>query len=276
MLERVGRPWMISIAAYVAMPALVVGLLTSLVTAKASRTDVRVAGTVSLSVLAGNEFDFNLNAWSADLDAALASGVVQRAVRAAATDTGEVRGLRAERIGHASQVSLSLSADSEQTGADALLAAGRTALLLVARDQEAQLIAAERFAQQSLQARLTAGERLTAGPPDAALEGLPATLSREESVRDARERSINQALAELAQVQQELAVVRQVIGSDPLPGVNVDDVYAASLNPQVLRTGMSAGLAIGLLGGLLLYARRTRSQPTEGGPVHPVAAPASA
>lgn len=272
------RPWVPAVVAYVVVPTFVVGLLASVLSYEISRVDVRVAGTVSLSVLAGNEFDFKLNAWSADLDTALRSDAVRRAANTAVEDSAGVRDLRAERYGEASRVSVSLTANSEQAGAEALLAAGRTALRLVARQEEAELVELEQSSQQSLQARLAAGERLAEGLPDTVVEGLPATLSRSKSVRDARERSVDRALADLAEVQQELADVREVLGSDPLPGVSVDDVYAVSSIGRVLRTGLSAGLAVGLLGGLLLYARqhRDRREPPAVGAAQPTVAPASA
>lgn len=244
------RSWVRAVLAYVLVPGLVVALLASVIAFRLGRADVRVSGTVSLSVLAGNEYDYLLNAYVSDFDEALASPQVTRAVQAA-VGPGAVRGLRGERADEASEVSLQLTATSERAGTTALLVAGGTALRLLAQDQEQELVEEESSVRQALERRLAAGERLADEPPP------PSVLDPDllDPLRAARERAVDRALADLAEVQGELAVVRELLSAQPVPGVRVDDV--AHLDPvaRALRTSVSAGLAAALFGGLVLYSR---------------------
>lgn len=227
-----------------------VALLASVLAFRLGRADVRVSGTVSLSVLAGNEFDYLLNVYVSDFDEALASPEVTRAVQAAVRP-GAVRGLRGERTDEASEVSLVLTATSEQAGTTALLVAGRTALRVLAQEQEQELVAQESSVRQALERRLAAGEELADEPLDPDLLD-PDLL---DPLRAARERAVDRALADLAEVQGELAVVRELLSAQPVPGVRVDDVTQLDPVIRALRTSVSAGLAAALIGGLVLYAR---------------------
>lgn len=260
--DRRRRQWAGVVAAYVAVPALVVGLLASVLAYSLARVDVRVSGKVSLSVLTGNTFDHRLNAWSADLDRALASPQVAQAVREALGGSGTVRGLRAERLAEASEVSLVLTASGEERGQAALLAAGRTALRMLATEREQELLAQERFARQNLGNRLAAGEQLAQGllPQDVAAERL-------NLLRTARQAAVDRAVADLADEQHDLAVVREVLVADPVPGVVVDDVTPLSPLGRALRTSAAGGLAAALVGAILLYARHgARLFPPRAGP----------
>lgn len=240
------------VAVYVAVPALVVGALSCVLVYVLAPVNVRVSGTVSLSVLAGNEYDHRLNAYASDLDAALASPPVDSAVQEALGGSGEVRGLRAERGDEASQVELELAATSERAGAAAVLAAGRTALFVLTLDRQQELLVREQSARQALQARLSAGEVL-AGP----------AAGLDDPLQQARGRAVERALADLAEVQSDLAVVRELLAAEPFPGVSVDDVTPVSQLDRAVRTSLSGGLAAAFVGALLLHSRRVgRSVPT--------------
>lgn len=247
MPDRTRRWWTGVAAVYVVVPALVVGLLSALVYLVAP-VDVRVSGTVSLSVLAGNEYAYKLNAYASDLDEALASPQVVRAVDEALGPSGHARGLRAERGQESSEVALEITATGKEDGAAALLAAGRTALRLLALQRQAELADRERSAAEALQARLAAGESLAdpAQDPDLAVLDL---------LRNARERAVDRAVADLADVQADLSVVRELLASDPVPGVSVDGVVTLSPLDRALRTSVSGGLAAAFIGATVLYYR---------------------
>lgn len=242
------RPWTSLVLAYVAVPALVVATVASVLAYTSGRVDVRVSGTLSLSVLTGNEFDYRLNAYVSDLDTALASPAVDRAVDRALGGTGHVRGLRAERSDEASQISLELTAAGEQEGAAALLAAGRTALRLVAIEEERELVERQASVQRALETRLAAGERLADAP-------LAVRVDLVDPLRDARERAVDLALRDLAEVEGDLAVVRELLTSGPVPGVTVDEVVPVNPLGRALRTSVTGGLAAALIGAVVLYAR---------------------
>ena len=242
------RPWTWLLLAYVAVPALVVAIVANVLAYTAGRVDVRVSGTLSLSVLTGNEFEYRLNAYVSDLDAALGSPEVDRAIEQALGGTGRVQGLRGERAGEASRVSLELTAAGEEQGAAALLAAGRTALRLVALQEQRMLVARRASVQRALQTRLAAGERLAAAP-------LAVRIDLVNPLRDARERAVDQALRDLAEVEGQLAVVRELLTASTVPGVSVDEVVPVDPLGRAVRTSATGGLAAALIGAVVLYAR---------------------
>jgi len=230
------------------MPAFVVAIVANVLAYTAGRVDVRVSGTLSLSVLTGNEFEYRLNAYVSDLDAALGSPEVDRAIEQALGGTGRVQGLRGERAGEASRVSLELTAAGEEQGAAALLAAGRTALRLVALQEQRELVARRASVQRALQTRLAAGERLAAAP-------LAVRIDLVNPLRDARERAVDQALRDLAEVEGQLAVVRELLTASTVPGVSVDEVVPVDPLGRAVRTSATGGLAAALIGAVVLYAR---------------------